>query len=43
MNNVVQGLFGVCTYLDDILVAGKSPNEHVSNLSAVLTRIREAT
>ena len=42
MDNILQGLYGVCTYLDDILVTGKTADEHIKNLNAVLTRLREA-
>ena len=42
MDNILQGLSGVCTYLDDILVTGKTADEHIKNLNAVLTRLREA-
>ena len=42
MDNILQGLPGVCTYLDDILVTGKTADEHTKNLNAVLTRLREA-
>ena len=42
MDNLLQGLSGVCTYLDDILVTGKTHDEHINNLNAVLTRLRKA-
>ena len=42
MDNLLQGLSGVCTYLDDILVTGKAHDEHINNLNAVLTRLRKA-
>ena len=42
MDNVLQGLSGVCTYLDDILVTGKIADEHIKNLNVILTRLREA-
>ena len=41
MDNILQGLSGVCTYLDDILVTGKTADKHIKNLNAVLTRLRE--
>ena len=42
MDNILQSLPGVCAYLDDILVTGKTADEHIKNLNAVLTRLREA-
>ena len=39
METLLQGLPGVCTYLDDILVTGTSDEEHFCNLSAVLQRL----
>ena len=42
MDNVLQGLSGVCTYLDDILVMGKTADGHIKNLNVVLTHLREA-
>ncbi len=42
MERVLQGLPGVKLYLDDILVTGRSEEEHLSNLDKVLTRLREA-
>ena len=38
MDNILQGLPGVYTFLDDILVTGKTADEHIKNLNAVLTR-----
>ena len=42
MDGILQGLAGVCTYLDDILVTGKTTDERIKNLNVVLTRLREA-
>ena len=42
MDNILQGLSGVCTYLDDILVTGKTADKHIKNLNAVLTCLCEA-
>lgn len=36
MENILQGLPGVCVYIDDILVSGKTTEEHLRNLEAVL-------
>jgi len=38
MEILLQGLPGVCLYLDDILITGKTDLEHLNNLSAVLQR-----
>ena len=32
----------MCVYLDDILISGKSPQEHLRNLEEVLSRLEEA-
>ena len=42
MDNLLQGLSGVCTYLDDILVTGKIHDEHINNLNAVLICLQKA-
>lgn len=42
MENILKGLQGVCVYLDDILVTGKSAEEHMANLRAVLLRLQES-
>ena len=36
METLLQGLSGVCLYLDDILITEKTDQEHLKNLSAVL-------
>ncbi|VDL83597.1 unnamed protein product [Nippostrongylus brasiliensis] len=41
MNKMVSGLRGVATYLDDILVCGKTELEHKENLLALFGRIEE--
>ena len=40
MEKVLLGLTGVCCYLDDILVMGKTDEEHYQNLKAVLDRLQ---
>lgn len=41
MDNMLKGLEGVSCYLDDILVTGKTKQEHFRNLEAVLSRLQE--
>ena len=42
MEATLQGLQMVCVYLDDILVSGKTQQEHLANLHEVLTRLESA-
>jgi len=42
MDNLLQGISGVCTYLADILVTGRSLKEQLDNLSAALARLWES-
>ena len=42
METLLQGLPGVCFYLDDILVTGQSDQELLTNLSAVLQKLAAA-
>ncbi|EYC02822.1 hypothetical protein Y032_0097g2957 [Ancylostoma ceylanicum] len=41
MNTMIAGLRGVATYLDDILVCGRTEQEHMENLLALFERIAE--
>ena len=41
METLLQGLSGVCLYLDDILISGKTDQEHLSNLATVSQRLQE--
>ena len=38
----MQGLQNVCVYIDDILVTGTSDEDHLKNLSEVLSRLENA-
>lgn len=40
--NVLRDLKGVAVYIDDIFITGKTEKEHLSNLRAVLTQLKEA-
>ena len=42
VEGVLQGLLGVCVYLDDVLVSGKTMPEHCTNLEAVFARLEQA-
>lgn len=42
METLLQGIAGVCVYLDDILVTGSSEGEHLHNLTQVLQRLANA-
>ena len=39
MDNILQGIEGVCAYIDDILVSGKTPEDHLVKLEAVFARL----
>ena len=42
MENLLQGIQGVCVYIDDILITGSTEAAHVHNLSQVLARLESA-
>ena len=42
MESPLQGIPGVCIYLDDILVTGTTKAEHLEHLTVVLRRLDEA-
>ena len=42
MENLLQGISGVCVYIDDILITGRTDEEHVEHLDEVLRRLAEA-
>ena len=41
MNEILDGLKGVCVYMDDMLVHGESMEAHNENLKAVMSRLNE--
>ena len=42
MENLLQGIPGICVYIDDILVTGRTPAEHLDHLAEVLRRLQKA-
>ena len=42
MDTLLRGLNGVSVYLDDILVTGSTPENHLANLDAVLEKLEQA-
>ena len=42
MENVLQGLNHTVVYIDNILVTGKTEEEHLANLRIVLQRLQDA-
>ena len=42
MEGLLQGIPGVVVYLDDVLITGKTEEEHLHSLDTVLTRFEEA-
>ena len=42
IESVLRGIPGTCVYLDDILITGKTEQEHLLNLDTVLTTLEEA-
>lgn len=42
MENLLQGIPGVCVYMDDILVTGYTDAEHLDHLAQVLQRFQDA-
>ena len=42
MENILQGVPKVVVYLDDILITGGNDDEHLKNLSEVLSRMQQA-
>ena len=41
MDNLLQGIPGVCVYIDDILMSGDNDEEHLEHLDEVLRRLAE--
>ena len=42
MKSLLQEIPNTCVYLDDILITGKIPDEHLYNLDLVLNQIKSA-
>ena len=42
MESLLQALPMVCVYIDDIIISGKTPEEHLHNLNEVLQRLESA-
>jgi beta-lactamase superfamily II metal-dependent hydrolase len=42
MESVLQGIPGVCVYINDILVTGRDDQDHLEHLEEVLRRLKEA-
>lgn len=42
MDTVLQDIPGVCVYIDDILITGKTMEEHLDHLAEVLQRLSNA-
>ena len=42
IEGILQGIFSVCVYLDDILVTGKTEEKHLEMLDKFLQRLEEA-
>ena len=42
MENLFQGIQGVCVYIDDILITGSTDKEYLHNLALVLARLESA-
>ena len=42
MDNLLQGIPGVCVYLDDILITGSTEDEHLKHLDEVLMKLSKA-
>ena len=40
MDNLLQGIQGVVVYLDDVLIMGKTEQEHLATLDTVLSRLK---
>ena len=42
MENLLQGIKGICVYVDDILITSPTEEEHLQNLAQVLQRLESA-
>ena len=41
MDSILRGMPGVICYIDDIMITGKTEEEHLKNLTAVLQELQE--
>ena len=41
MDTILCGMSGVICYIDDIMITGKTEEEHLKNLTAVLQKLQE--
>ena len=41
METLLQGIPGLCVFLDDIIITGKSKKEHLAHLQEVLHRLSD--
>ena len=42
METLLQQIPGVCIYIDDLLITGRTDQEHIEHLAEVLQRLKEA-
>jgi len=42
IEGMLKGILGVCIYLDDILITGKTEEEHLTNLEQILKQLEAA-
>ena len=42
MENILQGIQQFCVYINDILITGRTEEEHIQRLDSVLSRLENA-